>query len=230
MKNLISVHLQYIILFTVQKLNSYRANVMHTVPRNCILSSAKITCTKAMHFHCTILTFSIYTHTCRIAAFEESLKNWNPRPEIPDEPAEELPDWMDDLENLGPRVVESAEKVKPKGQEVSHAVKMKAEDLESKFDIPLNAVKINSKPWSSKASSGKLKVAQGKSTDSKLQNLTSKVVPQVEKENSDVMNKKGKDITIVHLLTLNHQLKSILVKIKIKLVRKVNMKMLKILR
>ena len=118
-----------------------------------------------MHLHCTILTNSPYTHTCRIAAFEESLKTWNPRPEIPDEPCEDMPDWMDDVDNLGSRVVKSVNQIEIEVQEASRNIKIKTEAENQKraadFVMP-KAVKINSKPWSSKDTSAKSKASQGK--------------------------------------------------------------------
>ena len=66
------------------------------------------------NIHQKFLTNSPYTHTYRIAAFEESLKDWNLREVISDEPCEEVPDWMDDVENMGPRVVKSVSKAEVK--------------------------------------------------------------------------------------------------------------------
>ena len=130
-----------------------------------------------MHLHCTILTNSPYTHTCRIAAFEESLKTWNPRPEIPDEPCEDMPDWMDDVDNLGPRVVKSVNKIEIEVQEASRNIKIKTEAENQKrgvdFVMP-KAVKINSKPWSSKDMPAKSKASQAKTAHHEMAYSTNK--------------------------------------------------------
>ena len=93
------------------------------------------------------------------------MKTWNPRPEIPDEPCEDLPDWMDDVCNLGPRVVKSVDKIETEVQEALRNITIKpeaeAQKREANFVMP-KAVKINSKPWSSKDTSAKSKASQGK--------------------------------------------------------------------
>ena len=148
----------------------------------------------AFALHCTILTNSPYTHTCRIAAFEESLKTWNPRPEIPDEPCEDMPDWMDDVDNLGPRVVKSVNQIEIEVQEASRNIKIKTEAENQKrgadFVMP-KAVKINSKPWSSKDMPAKSKASQGKTHHREMSHSankkpTSSSEAQMTKEKSKV--------------------------------------------
>ena len=67
--------------------------------------------------------------------------------------------------NLGPRVVKSVDKIEAEVQEASRniTIKTEAEDQkrEANFVMP-KAVKINSKPWSSKDTSAKSKASQGK--------------------------------------------------------------------
>ena len=72
---------------------------------------------------------------------------------------------MDNVGNLGPRVLKSVDKIEAEVQEASRniTIKTEAEDQkrEANFVMP-KAVKINSKPWSSKDTSAKSKASQGK--------------------------------------------------------------------
>ena len=67
--------------------------------------------------------------------------------------------------NLGPRVVKSVDKIEAEVQEASRNITMKteaqAQARETNFVMP-KAVKINSKPWSSKDTPAKSKASQGK--------------------------------------------------------------------
>ncbi len=52
------------------------------------------------------VTDSYPSHTCRIAAFEDSLKDWNPRPLIPEDSSETAPKCS--VDTIGPRIVKAA--------------------------------------------------------------------------------------------------------------------------
>ena len=84
---------------------------------------------------------------------------------------------MDDVGNLGPRVVKSVDKIEAEVQEASRNITIKTEAVaqkrEANFVMP-KAVKINSKPWSSKDTSAKSKASQGKTPHQEGSNSTNK--------------------------------------------------------
>ena len=153
------------------------------------------------YVHYTILTNSPYIHTHRIAAFEESLKDWNPRPEIPDEPCEETPDWMDDIDNLGPRVVKSAEKTEVKQSPVNEAMR---NVKRGSLGLMPKAIKINSKRWSTKDGSVKAEPRDELSTVSSQKNKpisSVEVLPKQEiPEYKDEKCKKSKQASTVQVI------------------------------